>query len=128
MQHPHAKISKLLAVPDAHAFFDNLQSPMATLEASATLGHGSAITPSLGMLAAEPAEVQEAIPGEAEADIQRALFVGNYPRAVDVCLKVKRMWERVGTCRTGKTTLTNGFAFLALLSTSASWDAGWPPC
>jgi hypothetical protein len=87
---------------------------MATLEASPTLGRGSAITPSLAMLAAEPAEVQEGTPGEAEADIQRALFVGNYPQAVDVCLKVKRLWERVGACRAGKTTLPNGFAFLAL--------------
>lgn len=35
-------------------------------------------------------------PGEGEQDIQRALFVGNYPAALDACLKASCSFLRLG--------------------------------
>ena len=75
---------------DAGAFFDNLGS-QPPRDAASPIAAGKVQRPPVSQQASlnAPRE-QDGTPGKDEEGIQRALLVGNYPGAVDACLKVGR--------------------------------------
>lgn len=74
-------------------FFDGLPTPPETpAELSPRVPAPPAAADATPCADAQPAQ-QEATPGEAEALIERSLFVGNYAAAVDECLKVRVCWS-----------------------------------
>lgn len=84
--------------PDATSFFDTLGSPNPSTDPKKP-GDPSAVTSAAPIIAHAAADglasprtprVVDGTPGPSEEDIQRALFVGNYDRALQTCIGAKR--------------------------------------
>jgi len=79
--------------PEATSFFDTLGSPNASIDRQRPNARAAAA--SGGAAAPEPRappspKVEDGAPGPSEDELQKALFVGNYERALDTCMSAKR--------------------------------------
>ena len=68
---------------DGESFFENLQQAEVQVSRTSTLSPRPPTS-----------EEHHAEAGESEAEIQRALFVGNYEAAVNTCLQVRRCGDQ----------------------------------
>lgn len=84
--------------PDATSFFDTLGSPNPSLDRKRP-GDSAAVTSAAplvthaaadGLASPRTPRVVDGTPGPSEEEIQRALFVGNYDRALETCIGAKR--------------------------------------
>ena len=71
---------------DGASFFDNLGSP----NQKPLVVPSQAAPPSEGILSPKSPKILAGVPGEAEGEIQKALFVGNYKGAVECSIEKKR--------------------------------------
>jgi protein transport protein SEC31 len=74
---------------DGDAFFDQLGSPN-PMSAKASQQPPSDAVPDVAPVSPPVPKISDGIPGEAEGDIQKALFVGNYELALETCLGANR--------------------------------------
>lgn len=84
--------------PDATSFFDSLGSPHPSIDRKRS-GVSTVVTSAAPIVAEAAADgtasprtprMVDGMPGPSEEDIQRALFVGNYDRALEICVGAKR--------------------------------------